>query len=286
MTRGSKVREIDAKKIKKAVSDLCIEANVSLREDILSALKKALRAERDPNAKGILKEIIDNAKTARDEKLPICQDTGMAVVYCDIGQELLITGGRFEDAVNEGARDGYRKGYLRKSVVASPLERENTQTNAPCVIHSRIVPGSRMKITVSPKGFGSENKSALAMFKPTASFDEIKSFIIETVKKSGAGACPPLVLGVGMGGTFEKAAQLAKRALLCPVDKKNTDRHLERMEKKLLDDINRSGIGPMGLGGKTTALGVNILEFPTHIAGLPVAVCVSCHATRSAERTI
>ena len=223
---------------------------------------------------------------AKREALPICQDTGMAVVYCEVGQGLSIVGGDLEKAVNEGVRDGYRKGYLRKSVVQCPIERENTGTNTPAVIHTRIVAGNKMKIRVCPKGFGSENKSALRMLNPTASVQDIKSFILGVVKECGADACPPLVLGVGIGGTFEKAAELAKSALLRPINEKNPKKHIARIETELLRDINKLNIGPMGLGGKTTALGVNILEFPTHIAGLPVGICISCHATRGAERVL
>jgi len=280
------MRKIDAGKIRKTVSELCIEANISLRKDILHALKKALRSEKNRRAKDTLKEIIENAGIAKRERLPICQDTGMAVIYCEIGQNLLIVNGDLSIAINDGVRDGYRKGYLRKSVVESPLVRENTHTNTPAIIHTKIVPGDKLKIVVCPKGFGSENKSQTKMLKPTAPIKEIKDFILDVVKKSGAGACPPLVLGIGIGGTFEKAAELAKFALLRPIDEKNGKEHLYRLEKELLNDINRLNIGPMALGGKTTALGVNIIEFPTHIAGLPVAVCVSCHATRSAEKVL
>jgi len=281
-----RIRRIGADKIRDAVSALCIEANISLRRDVLDALKKALKAEKKRSAKDILKDIVENARIASRSKLPICQDTGMAVVYCEIGQNLMIAGGDLTRSINEGVRDGYRKGYLRKSVVSDPILRENTGSNTPAVIHTRLVPGNKIKIVVAPKGFGSENKSQIKMLRPTASIDEIKGFVIDVVRKSGAGACPPLVLGVGLGGTFEKAAELAKLALLQPINSKNPKKHIERLEKELLQDINKLNIGPMGLGGKTTALGVNILEYPTHIAGLPIAVCVSCHATRSAEKVL
>jgi len=281
-----RIRRIGADKIRDAVSALCIEANISLRRDVLDALKKALKAEKKRSAKDILKDIVENARIASRSKLPICQDTGMAVVYCEIGQNLMIAGGDLTRSINEGVRDGYRKGYLRKSVVSDPILRENTGSNTPAVIHTRLVPGNKIKIVVAPKGFGSENKSQIKMLKPTASIDEIKRFVMDVVRKSGAGACPPLVLGVGLGGTFEKAAELAKLALLNPINSKNPKKHIERLENELLQDINKLNIGPMGLGGKSTALGVNILEYPTHIAGLPVAVCVSCHATRSAEKVL
>lgn len=280
------MRRIDAKKIKHAVSALCIEANVSLRGDVLRGLKKALFLERNKTARGILKEIIENARIAKKKRLPICQDTGMAVVYCEIGQSLSITGGDLATAINEGVRDGYRQGYLRKSIVVSPIIRENTGTNTPAVIHTKIVPGSKVKITVCPKGFGSENKSQAKMLKPTASIKDIKDFVIQVVKDCGASSCPPLVLGIGIGGTFDKAAELAKSALLRPINKKNPQRQIKKLETELLRDINKLNIGPMGLGGRTTALGVNISEFPTHIAGMPVSVCVSCHATRSAEKVL
>jgi len=280
------MKKISVRKIKDTVSRLCIEANINLRKDVLDALKKALKIERDRRAKEVLREIIENASIAGKNRLAICQDTGMTVVYCEVGRNVQIEGGELEKAVNEGVRDGYKKGYLRKSVVRSPIERKNTHTNTPAVIHTRIVPGSKLRITVCPKGFGSENKSAIKMLKPTASIREIKDFVLDVVKNCGAEACPPLVLGVGIGGTFEKAAELAKLSLLRPVGKRNPKRHINRLQKELLADINTLNIGPMGLGGKTTALGVNIVEFPTHIAGLPVAVCVSCHATRSAGKVL
>lgn len=280
------MRRIDVKVIEEAVSALCIEANVVLRKDILSALNRAEASEKNRSAKKILRELIDNAAIAKKSRLPICQDTGAAVVFCEIGQDVAVTGGSFIKAINDGVRDGYRRGYLRKSIVQSPLDRTNTETNTPAIIHTVITEGDRLRIVVCPKGFGSENKSKIKMFNPTASLSDIKSFIIDVVKECGPEACPPLVLGVGMGGTFEKAAELAKLALLRPINKKNPNKDMEKLEKELLADINKLMIGPMGLGGKTTALGVNILDFPTHIAGLPVAVCISCHATRSAEKIL
>ncbi len=280
------MRKISAKRIKEVTSELCIQANVVLRKDILDALKKALRHEKNKEARRMLGEIIDNAGIAKRESLPICQDTGAAVIYCDIGQGASIVDGDLTKAINDGVRDGYRKGYLRKSIVASSFNRENTRTNTPAVIHTAIVPGDRFKITVCPKGFGSENKSKIKMLNPTASLEDVKDFVIDVVKGCGAEACPPLVLGIGIGGTFEKAAELSKLALLRPISKRNPDNVLDNLEKDLLGKINKLDIGPMGLGGKTTALGVNILDFPTHIAGLPVAVCVSCHATRSAEKIL
>ncbi len=286
MKRKLKMKKISVDKIRRAVSALCIKANTELRRDVLLALKKALRNERNKRAKRILEDIIKNAGIAKKTGFPICQDTGMAVVYCEIGQGVSFTDGDLTDAINKGVRDGYRIGYGRKSVVEDPILRGNTGTNTPAVIHVKIVPGNKVRITVCPKGFGSENKSTIKMLNPTASVKDIKNFLIDTIKDCGADACPPLILGVGIGGTFEKAAELAKSALLIPLNKRNSKKHLEKLEKELLDDINRLNIGPMGLGGRATALGVKILDFPTHIAGLPVAVCVSCHATRSAEKIL
>lgn len=284
--RRDAMRKIDTEKIKEAVSQLCIQANTVLRKDILSGLKKALKAEKNRRAKDILKEIIENAGVAKNDRLPICQDTGMALVYCEIGQDLSIVGDELSRAINDGVKDGYKRGFLRKSVVRSPITRENTGTNIPAAIHTRLVPGDKLRITVSPKGFGSENKSRIRMFNPTASIQDIKDFVLDTVRECGAEACPPLVLGIGIGGTFGKAAELAEFALLRSINKRNPDKRIAKLEKELLSDINKLNIGPMGLGGNTTALAVNILDFPTHIAGLPVALCVSCHATRGASKVL
>ena len=280
------MREIAVSEIRDAVCDLCLKANFELRKDVLGAIKSAYRKETNARAKGILKSIIENARIAKEKKIAICQDTGMVSVFLDIGIDVRITGGNLEDAVNDGVRKAYDKGCLRKSVVGGPLLRENTRTNTPCVIFTDIVDGDKIKITVSPKGFGSENKSRIKMFNPTSTVEDIKNFVIDVVKDAGPSACPPLVLGIGIGGTFEKAACLAKKALTNPIDKKNAKRHIARLEKELEKKINALGIGPMGLGGKTTIFGVNILEYPTHIAGLPVAVNVSCHATRSASKIL
>jgi fumarate hydratase subunit alpha len=234
----------------------------------------------------MLKAILENARIAKAERLAICQDTGMVSVFMEIGSDAAVVGGSLKDAINDGVAEAYDKGCLRKSIVDDPLIRSNTRTNTPCAIYTDIVDGEKIKITVSPKGFGSENKSRIKMFPPTASLSEIKDFILSVAREAGPDACPPLVLGIGIGGTFDKAAYLAKKALLRPVDGANRRRHIARLESELRRDINALGIGPMGLGGKTTVLGINILEFPTHIAGLPVAVNVSCHATRSAEKTL
>lgn len=280
------MREVNVKAIKVTVAELCLKANFELRKDVLRAIKAALRNEKDGRAKNILKSIIENAKLARQKTLAICQDTGIVEVFLEVGQNVALTGGDLKEAINEGVKEAYEKGYFRKSVVDDPILRNNTRTNTPCVIFIDIVEGDKVKIAVSPKGFGSENKSQVKMFRPTASIDEIKEFISDVARKAGPDACPPLVLGIGIGGTLEVAAYLAKKALFRPIDKRNPKRHIARLEKEVVKIINSFGMGPMGLGGKTTVLGVNIMEAPTHIAGLPVAVNVSCHATRSAEKVI
>lgn len=280
------MKEINISKIRETVRDLCLKANFELRKDIVAALRAGLKKEKRQMPRHILKSIIENARLAKAKRLAICQDTGMVVTHLEIGQEVAITGGDLKNAINDGIEEAYLKGYLRKSVVGDPVLRVNTKTNTPSVIVTDIVKGDRVKIEISPKGFGSENKSVIRMFRPTAQTEEIKKFVLETVKKAGPDACPPLVLGIGIGGTFERASYLAKKALFRPIDKNNPKKHIKKLEKELLREINSLGIGPMGLGGKTTCLGVNILEEPTHIAGLPVAVNVSCHATRSAAHII
>lgn len=280
------MREVNVNKIKDIISQLAIEANLFLRKDVLRALKNAYLKERKAKPKKILKALIENAKIAAGEKLPICQDTGMAAVFLEIGQGVKLVGGDLEKAINDGIRQGYKKGLLRKAVVADPLLRVNTKDNAPAVIHTKIVPGDKIKITVLPKGFGSENKSAIKMFKPTDSADKIEEFIVETVKNAGPDACPPFAVGVGIGGTLDKACILAKEALLRPIDKRNSKAHIAKLESELLKKINNLNIGPMGLGGIATCLGINIETFATHIAGLPVCVSISCHATRSATKII
>jgi len=280
------MREIDVSKIKDAVSELCLKANFELRRDVLAAIKAALRKEANGRARNILKSIIENAKLAKKKRLAICQDTGVAVVSLEIGQAVALVGGDLKKAVNEGVKEAYRKGFLRKSVVDDPFLRNNTLTNAPGIISIDIVQGDRVRIAVSPKGFGSENKSAIKMFNPTASIGEIKEFVLDTVRRAGPDACPPLILGIGIGGTFETAALLSRKALSRPIDRRNPARHLARLERELVKDINSLKLGPMGLGGRTTALGVNIMESHTHIAGLPVAVNVSCHVTRGAEKVL
>ncbi|HOP93538.1 MAG TPA: fumarate hydratase [Acetivibrio thermocellus] len=277
------MRTIHVDSITEAVEKLCMDSNYYLNDDIINGLEKGLEKEESDNGKEILSKIIENAQIAREKAVAICQDTGMAVVFMDIGQDVHITGGNLTDAINEGVRRGYEKGYLRKSVVNDPIERINTKDNTPAVIHYNIVDGDKIKITVAPKGFGSENMSALKMLTPSQGIEGVKNFIIETVEKAGPNPCPPVVVGVGIGGTMEKAAFLAKKALLRPIDKRNDIPYLKELEEEMLERINRLGIGPSGLGGRITALGVNIEVFPTHIAGLPVAVNINCHATRHAE---
>jgi len=282
----NKMRRVKTGDISDLISALCIWANLNLRPDVRKAIKKARAKEKNRRAKTALEFLLENADFAFTDKVAICQDTGLAVVFMEIGQEVRITGGSLKKAVDKGVADGYRIGYLRKSIVRSPLVRKNTNTNTPAILHTAIVPGNKIKIRVIPKGFGSENKSNIRMLNPGEGEEGIIDFVVETVKKAGPEACPPLVLGVGIGGTFDYAAYLAKKALLRRIDAKNPDRKLSSLEKKILSAVNNLGIGPMGLGGKTTVLGVNILSYATHIAGLPVAVNVNCHATRSAEGVI
>lgn len=280
------IREIRAKEITEAVEKLCVKANYYLNDDIMYTLKKGASSEESDTGRLILEQLVENAETAAREQMAICQDTGMAVVFLELGQDVHIIGGSLAGAVNEGVRRGYEKGYLRKSVVRDPLERKNTGDNTPAVIHYDIVDGGGLKITVAPKGFGSENMSAVRMLKPSDGVGGVKSFIEETVEKAGPNPCPPVIVGVGIGGTMEKAAILAKRALLRPVDRRNADDKLRRLEEEMLERVNRLGIGPAGLGGRMTAMAVNIETYPTHIAGLPVAVNMSCHVTRHAETVL
>lgn len=280
------MREIHISKIIHTVKELCIEANYYLSKDIKNALCTAKEEEKWPLAEDILGQLILNSDIAEKEKMPICQDTGMACVFIEIGQDVHIIGGLIEDAINEGVRQGYEEGFLRKSVVADPINRVNTKDNTPAIIYYDIVEGDKIKITVAPKGFGSENMSRIGMLKPSDGLKGVKEFIIETVKLAGPNPCPPIVIGVGIGGSFDKAAYLAKKALIRSIDKKNDNEFYSNLEIELLEDINKLGIGPQGFGGKTTALGLNIEVYPTHIAGLPVAVNINCHATRHKEREI
>lgn len=273
-------------KITETVKKLCIEANYYLGSDCVSALNSALKAEKSDLAKDVINQMAENLKIAEKEKLPICQDTGIAIVFVEIGQDVRITGGSITDAINEGVRQGYKEGYLRTSVVRDPFRRENTGDNTPAVIHYDIVPGDKLKITVVPKGAGSENMSQFRMLKPHAGVQGLEDFVIETVKTAGPNPCPPVIVGIGIGGTFEKSAILSKKALLRPIDKRNPDPFYADLEKKLLEKINILGIGPMGIGGNTTALDVFIEAYPCHIASLPVAVNIQCWVARHKEAVL
>lgn len=277
------MREINVDLIRDAVKDLSIEANYFLGTDIKEALQKSKREETWKLAAEVLDKIIINSEIANNEQMPMCQDTGMACVFIEIGQDVHLVGGKLEDAINEGVRRGYEEGFLRKSVVGDPIKRENTKDNTPAVIYYEIVDGEKVKITLAPKGFGSENMSKIGMLKPSDGLEGVKKFVIDTVKAAGPNPCPPMVVGVGIGGTFDKAAYLAKKALLRPINIRNKDDFYKELEIELLEKINKLGIGPQGFGGKTTALGLNIETYPTHIAGLPVAVNINCHATRHKE---
>jgi fumarate hydratase subunit alpha len=283
---GVKMREVHVSKITETVKNLCIEANYHLSCDMRRRFEEAKAKESFGVAKDILNILIDNANIASSENMPMCQDTGMAVVFVEIGQDVHVVGGNLEEAINEGVRQGYEEGYLRKSVVGDPIERVNTKDNTPAVIHYEIVPGDGLKIIVSPKGFGSENMSQLKMLKPADGLQGVRNFVIEVVKKAGPNACPPIVVGVGIGGTFEKAAYLAKKAVVRSTDIRNPNPFYAKLEEELAEEINKLGIGPHGFGGRTTAFAVNIETYATHIAGLPVAVNISCHATRHAEAHI
>ena len=273
------MRIIPASLITETIRRLCIEANRNLPDDIACALRCARASEPFAPAQGILDILVRNEEIARETQMPICQDTGMAVVYAEIGQDVHIDGA-FEEAVHEGVRQGYVQGLLRKSVVGDPLRRVNTGDNTPAIIHTRLVPGDRVKLTVAPKGFGSENMSRLKMLTPAEGVEGVKRFVEETVRLAGANPCPPMILGVGIGGDFERVAEMAKQALLLPLDEKNPDPYYAALEDELLEMVNRTGVGPQGLGGKTTCLGLHVIAGATHIAGLPVAVNVGCHVTR------
>ena len=277
------MREITFEQIAETVKKLCVDACTYLPEDLCRALREARDAETSPVGQGILEDIAANFTLAARQGLPICQDTGMALVFAELGQEVHITGGGFEEAVNTGVARGYVEGLLRCSVVCDPLRRVNTNDNTPAILHLRLVPGDRLRLTVAPKGFGSENMTALKMFKPSASPEEVVDFIVHTVDAAGSNPCPPLIVGVGLGGDAEKAAELAKLALLEPIDVPSADPFYAQLEREALERINALGIGPQGLGGSVTALAVHILPFPTHIAGLPCAVSLGCHATRHAS---
>lgn len=280
------MRIIQTEVITKQIKEMCIEANYSLSSDMRRAVTEAADAEKVEIGKYILKKLCENMKIAEEERIPICQDTGMAVIFLEVGQDVHFEGGDLEEAINEGVRQGYQEGYLRKSVVGDPLLRENTKDNTPAVIHYQIVSGDRVKITVAPKGFGSENMSRVFMLKPADGAEGVERAVLSAVKDAGPNACPPMVIGVGIGGTFEKCAIMAKKALTRPVQEFSEIPWVKEMEKELLEKINQTGIGPGGLGGMTTALAVHIDTYPTHIAGLPVAVNICCHVNRHVVREI
>lgn len=277
------MREINVNQISGSIRDLCIKVNYELSQDMLEQLKICRKAETGTLGKQILDQLEENLQIAKVEQIPICQDTGMVVLFVEIGQEVHFIGGELEEAINEGVRRGYEEGYLRKSVVGDPLLRENTKDNTPAVIHYSIVPGDKVRLTVAPKGFGSENMSRIFMLKPADGIEGVKVAVLQTVKEAGPNACPPMVVGVGIGGTFEKSALLAKKALTRDVRSSSPLEHVKELEDDLLLKINDLGIGPAGLGGKVTALGVNIETYATHIAGLPVAVNLCCHVNRHAS---
>ena len=281
------MRTIDAAQITEAVAKLAIDANYYLSPDVLEALQKGVKTEESPLGKEILGQLVENACIAKNEDMPICQDTGMAVIFVELGQDVHVTGGGLNDAINAGVAKGYKDGYLRKSVVDDPLfVRKNTGDNTPAIIHLTIVPGDKMKITLAPKGFGSENMSAMRGMKPSDGVAGVKKFVVETVQNAGSNPCPPIVLGIGIGGTVEMAAIQAKKALTRPINVRNAHPEYAKLEEELLELVNNTGVGPQGLGGRITALAVNINHYPTHIAGMPVVININCHATRHAEITL
>lgn len=280
------MRVIHTDEIIQNISEMCIEANMYLPQDVEQAMQHAGENERSPLGRQILSQLGENMQIAAAEQIPVCQDTGMAVVFLNIGQDLHIEGMALEDAVNEGIRRGYTQGYLRKSVVKDPLLRENTNDNTPGILHYQIVPGSQLEMTVAPKGFGSENMSRIYMLKPADGIEGVKEAVMDAVEKAGPNACPPMIIGVGIGGDFEKSAVMAKQALTRDIGQHSDIPYVRELETELLDKINALGIGPGGLGGTVTALGVNILTYPTHIAGLPVAVNICCHVARHVKRVL
>ena len=279
------MREIDVRLITEQVRDLCIQANIDLGEDVLQAFDRAIEKEESPVAVDILKELKENARIAKEEKVPICQDTGFAVVFIELGQDVHLVGGILAEAIHEGVRRGYREGYLRKSI-CHPFTRTNSGDNTPAVIHTELVPGDRIKITLAPKGAGSENMSRVVMLTPSDGVEGIKRFVIQRVKESGSNPCPPTIVGVGIGGTMEQVALLAKKSLLRPLGSKNPNSELDQLESEMLAEINQLGIGPQGLGGRTTSLAVHVLMMPCHIASLPLAVNIQCHVQRHKETVI
>ena len=280
------MRKIHTEDITKAIKEMCIEANLHLGKDVEDRLIQAADKEESPVGAKIIEQLKENLEIAKEQQIPICQDTGMAVVFMEVGQEVHIEGCAIEDAINEGIRQGYTEGYLRKSVVGDPIIRENTKDNTPGIIHYSIVPGDKITITVAPKGFGSENMSKIYMLKPADGIEGVKEAVLDAVRNAGPNACPPMVVGVGIGGTFEKCALLAKKALARDMNSHNSISYVKDLEEELLTKINNLGIGPGGLGGRITALGVNIETYPTHIAGLPVAVNICCHVNRHVKRVL
>lgn len=280
------MREVNVDKVTENIKEMCIEANHFLTDDMKKVFKNAVVSEESPLGKQVLNQLNENLDIAANDMIPICQDTGMAVVFINVGQDVHFTNGNITDAINEGVRQGYVDGYLRKSVVNDPIIRENTKDNTPAVIHYNIVPGDKVDITVAPKGFGSENMSRIFMLKPADGIEGVKNAILTAVKDAGPNACPPMVVGVGIGGTFEKCALLAKKALTRNVEEESPVKYVRELEREMLDKINKLGIGPGGLGGTQTALAINIETYPTHIAGLPVAVNICCHVNRHAHRVI
>lgn len=280
------MRDVNVSEITKNIKEMCIEANHFLSEDMKKVFKNAVDSEKSPLGKQVLNQLNENLSIAASDMIPICQDTGMAVIFINVGQEVHFTGGDITDAINEGVREGYVEGYLRKSVVSDPLIRENTKDNTPAVIHYSIVPGDKVEITVAPKGFGSENMSRVFMLKPADGIEGVKNAILTAVKDAGPNACPPMVVGVGIGGTFEKCAILAKKALTRNLEEKSDIEYVRNLESEMLEKINKLGIGPGGLGGTQTALAVNIETYPTHIAGLPVAINICCHVNRHVKRVL
>lgn len=280
------MREISTDVITENIKEMCIEANLTLTEDVKGKLDQMEGEETEKLGKQILGQLQENLQIAKEKSIPICQDTGMAVVFMKIGQEVHISGGSLEDAINEGIRQGYVEGYLRLSVVGDPMRRQNTNDNTPAVIHTSIVPGDQIHITVAPKGFGSENMSAIKMFTPAATQEDIVNYIVDVMSKAGSNPCPPMIVGVGLGGTFEKAAYLAKKAVCAPLDAPAQDEFYAELEREIMDKANKLGIGPQGWGGTVTALKVRVMTFGTHIAGLPCAVNIGCHVTRHQEFTL
>lgn len=280
------MRQVEALTITNLVAEMCQEANIFLGDDVVNALKKALTQEESPAGKEVLKQLIENLEIARNEQIPVCQDTGFAVFFVEWGQEVHLTGGSLEDAINEGVRKGYREGYLRKSIVADPLERVNTGDNTPAVIYTSLVPGDKVKITFAPKGGGSENMSTVKMLKPSDGVDGVVDFVVNHVKESGPNPCPPIVVGVGIGGTFDKVTVMAKKALVRSLGQPHPEPFYADLEQRILKEINDLGIGPQGFGGRVTALAVHIETFPAHIASLAAAVNINCHVARHVERVI